>query len=440
MHLLHLLHRCLGGGQQDSRWKCDICADYYKDAQYTPCCKSSYCNECIRQKITSNPTEIQCPSCESLFASNGLHKNVNLQAKVNKIIRSRPKVQPPQRTSIIAPTVSTVTTPITITAPNSIPQTQTIQIPHPRTTTIPTPTTTTTLRMPQPVITQNHLHRPTLRPTVILKQSPRPNVLSSPPGVNIPSPSTVLQPANPGNPTTGAATFQVPKTSVLAPPSNPNVVCIECKQRGHKYRDCPLVAQKKQNGQNAVQQNGGQNGEQSNQTATGKTREELNRSMPQLSGSSSSSDNDSCIDATITNSAEVSNTTESGPLNRIPKKVPENMNKKVSNQSTNSTSNQNQSNKNGVNTNVQNINTQRMAPHVQLINNQVNQPLSALNALSSVNALNAARNRMTVNNILMNAALHRAQRGAAGIAPRLINSHNPLLNGINPALALSAAR
>jgi len=84
-----------GGDQQDSRWKCDICTDYYRDAQYTPCCKASYCNECIRQKITSNPTEIQCPSCEALFASNGLHKNINLQAKVDKIVRSLPKVKPP---------------------------------------------------------------------------------------------------------------------------------------------------------------------------------------------------------------------------------------------------------------------------------------------------------------------------------------------------------
>ena len=339
---------------------------------------------------------------------------------------------------------STVTHPMTITAPTNVPQTQTIHIPHPRTNTLPQPTTTTTttLRMPQPVITQSHLHRSHLRPTVILKQSPRPTILSSPPGANLSASnsSNVLQPQSQ---TADTPRFEVPAATLPTQPANPNVVCIECKQRGHKYRDCPLVAERKRNAQNVQTAQTAQTAATvpvHNAATTQQPREEPvqnpNRSMPQLSGSSSSSDTDSCLDANITNSAEVSNTADAGPLNRIPKKAAADPNATGSDKATSSSTNQNGQSapsKNGsasMNVAIQNVNTQRIAPHVQLINNS---PLSAMNALSSVNAMNAARNRMTVNNILMNAALHRAQRGAAGIAPRLINS-----NLLNPALTLSA--
>jgi len=70
--------------------------------------------------------------------------------------------------------------------------------------------------------------------------------------------------------------------------------------------------------------------------------------------------------------------------------------------------------------NVKLINQQRLTPQVQLINNSA---LSTLTAINNVNMMNM-RNRMTVNNILMNAALHNAQRRTHGIAPRIINSHS----------------
>merc|ERR1712130_110493 len=63
----------------------------------------------------------------------------------------------------------------------------------------------------------------------------------------------------------------------------------------------------------------------------------------------------------------------------------------------------------------------RITPSVQLINNSA---LSTLAAINNVNMMNM-RNRMTVNNILMNAALHNAQRRAGGITPRIINSRLP---------------
>merc|ERR1719464_1221725 len=102
----------------DSRYKCEICQGYYVDARFTPCCHSTYCNECIRQKITNNPTEIRCPSCEDLFEARLLPKNVRLQDKVNQIVRSQPKPAPMVAAPPApAPTVVTVPAAPTISQP-----------------------------------------------------------------------------------------------------------------------------------------------------------------------------------------------------------------------------------------------------------------------------------------------------------------------------------
>lgn len=65
-------------------YTCPLCRKLYTDAQSTPHCRKTYCNECIRSRILlDDPTMIQCPFCDAFFSVNELHDNHILQQKVN---------------------------------------------------------------------------------------------------------------------------------------------------------------------------------------------------------------------------------------------------------------------------------------------------------------------------------------------------------------------
>jgi len=342
----------------DSRYKCEICQGYYVDARFTPCCHSTYCNECIRQKITNNPTEIRCPSCEDLFAARLLAKNVRLQDKVDQIVRNQPKHTP----ASTAPTPTVVTVPTTRQVAPPI-------MPQPMVT--PAPTTGSALSGATQTIQIRH-NASMLRPTVVLRHGVVTNTAAASAATTTTTATT--NEAAPAAPQTlDTSRFSAP-SSALSAVSDPNVVCIECKQRGHKYKDCPLVREKA-NAANATR-------------------------MPPLSSPGSDAD-----DAT------------KGAQNTQPNVV---------------TQPQSQ--------------PQRLATSVQLMNVQAAQAAQAaqanamsmaqmkLNAVNSLSMVNL-RNRLTVNNILMNAALHRVNVNK----PRIINSSHlaqPMasMNGVNPLL------
>ena len=412
---------------------------------------------------------IQCPSCQELFTSDVLNdaKNTKLQEKVDKLLSKLQKesnqhqiptdtssainLNNPQSLTLQPPTTTTT---ITAQHPNASPNTtnnssstQTIQIPHPN-----QHNQQQTIHIPQPVIT-----RTAVRPTVILQQSPP-----------IIPPPTPLQPQVPQ--AIDTSTFEAPKATFVTGDSA-HYTCIECGQRGHKYKDCPKVAER----------------QQQQQQATAPVISEK-PALEAASGSSSTSGSDSDDANVITNSADIAMiskslndniTTKKGgngdrkhreqkltdlePLGRIPKKTVAEMMPKSSGSGRGSGGGNKRSNNNNNNMNLNqnlggnNMNTtsgyhgnhgtttqqqQRVTPQVQLINNSTMgsnysamgniNALNSLQQMSMMNSLNV-RNRL-VNNVLMNAALHNATR-RGGIAPRLINS-NPLLNPLLNSLVI----
>ena len=312
---------------------------------------------------------------------------------------------------------------------NSNPSPQTIQIPHPTHSSQPRSIHPSqhqqTIHIPQPMIT-----RTAVRPTVILQQSPPiiPPPIPPQPQVQTPTVQAI-----------DTSRFEAPKASAFIS-GDMSVECIHCRERGHKFKDCPKRA------------------EEANGNGNGKNQQTPMEKPPleAASGGSSSSGSDSEMHG-ITNNADISQTltgmdnpegtgmsiksereqklTDLEPL-RIPKKTPSEMNQ---HKKQNSNSNQNQqsrqqnqhqnSNRNHmVSQNVKSPPLQhRVTPQVQLINNSLN-TVNSLNALNSINMMNMNMNMRSrlMNNVLMNAALHNATR-RGGIAPRLINS-NPLLN------------
>eukprot|EP01083_Nonionella_stella_P222890 794949_1 len=84
------------GNGVSSKYQCEICHRYYVDARYTPCCRVTYCNECIRGKsLYENPAMIRCPSCEEIFRAEALDisQNTKLQEKVDKIVAQKKKTK-----------------------------------------------------------------------------------------------------------------------------------------------------------------------------------------------------------------------------------------------------------------------------------------------------------------------------------------------------------
>ena len=433
-------HNHTGNGEH-SKYKCEICNNYYTDARFVPCCHVTYCNECIRQKsLVQNPSMIRCPSCQEVFTADVLNdaKNTKLQEKVDKLLSKLKKessqhqiptdtssainLNNPQTLTLQPPTTATQGTTIN----NASPNTQTVQIPHPNQS-----QHHQTIQIPQPVIARTNV----VRPTVILQQSPP-----------IIPPPTPLQPQVPQ--AIDTSRFEAPKQTFVTGDSA-HYTCIECGQQGHKYKDCPKVAEKQQ--------------------AAGLNPLGVKEKPPleAASGSSSSSSgSDDGLD--ITNSADIvmkpiknssddiqkrgsgdrkhreQKLTDLEPLGRIPKKTAAEMMPKSSGRSSGrSSGGSKHSNNNNMNLNQNlggnnNMNTtsgyhqqQRVTPQVQLINNSTMGSnygnLNNLNALNSLNMMNSLNMRhRLVNNVLMNAALHNATR-RGGIAPRLINS-NPLLN------------
>lgn len=51
----------------DPELTCPICKKIVTDAVRVPCCKSSYCEECIQSYLLEH--DFECPSCESKIAS-----------------------------------------------------------------------------------------------------------------------------------------------------------------------------------------------------------------------------------------------------------------------------------------------------------------------------------------------------------------------------------
>jgi len=286
----------------DSRYKCEICTNYYVDARFTPCCRVTYCNECIRHKsLVQNPSMIQCPACEEIFSAEALDtsQNTKLQEKVNKIVAKQTKQK--KEENVITLNINQSNTP----SPNKFDEKP------------------SSVQTPSPSISV--INPPSIRPTVILKQSP-----SSIQTTQIITPPTLKQntatlissqsetPKKPQIAPIDPSQYKAPKNTIPTT-SNMDYVCIECNQRGHKYKDCPNVLQKKANSEHSQNNIG------------------------------------------IT------------------------------------------------------INPQRIAPHVQIINN------SRLNPLN-LNVINM-NNQITSNNILMNGAFRRT----GNIAPKFINSHNNTL-------------
>ena len=368
---------------------------------------------------------IRCPSCEEVFACEALDaaKNSKLQSMVDKHVKQLQKESsqhqlpsdPSTAINLDAPRptpypLNTATNPAQPQVPtNPTPgtqQPQTIQIPHPNQPRSIHPSAhQQTIHIPQPMIA-----RTAVRPTVILQQSP-----------------PIIPPNQPTVQAIDTSRFEAPKASAYIT-GDMSVECIHCRERGHKFKDCPKRAQE------AVS-----------------TVPMEKPPLEAASGSSSSSGSDSESQAIHLSpdliAAEIKKgdikkeqkLTDLEPL-RIPKKTANDNKPNSANTNKTRTTAPNQGHRNQ-NTSIVNRNVKsppmqhRVTPQVQLINNSMNtvNSLNQLNAINNLNMMNQlnARNRL-MNNVLMNAAIHNATR-RGGIAPRLINSNpllNPLLNSL----------
>ena len=80
----------MGGNKYDPfenqpQLKCQICRRPFRNATTTPCCYTKYCNECLRQELSSNLNN--CPMCRHPLAIDSCHPNPQLQAMVDQIAK-----------------------------------------------------------------------------------------------------------------------------------------------------------------------------------------------------------------------------------------------------------------------------------------------------------------------------------------------------------------
>ena len=61
--------------RRDFTPQCSLCQDQHVDAVTTPCCRSSYCDECIRQHLAETQDSL-CPTCTTPIEPCELQINV----------------------------------------------------------------------------------------------------------------------------------------------------------------------------------------------------------------------------------------------------------------------------------------------------------------------------------------------------------------------------
>jgi len=64
-------------------FRCDLCKGLLRTATFVPCCKKSFCEECIRQHMLRGGFESKCPTCANVIGeTDELQKNDTLQIRV----------------------------------------------------------------------------------------------------------------------------------------------------------------------------------------------------------------------------------------------------------------------------------------------------------------------------------------------------------------------
>jgi len=84
-------HGLLDGPKQSAKdntllapYCCSLCKNMFRKPTLTPCCKQSFCDECIRQYLIVDD-KYTCPSCDERISPDGLALNEALQRKLSAI-------------------------------------------------------------------------------------------------------------------------------------------------------------------------------------------------------------------------------------------------------------------------------------------------------------------------------------------------------------------
>merc|ERR1719228_2481698 len=63
---------------------CNLCKNMFRKPTLTPCCKQSFCDECIRQYLVRDD-RYTCPFCDERISPDDLELNEKLNKKLNEI-------------------------------------------------------------------------------------------------------------------------------------------------------------------------------------------------------------------------------------------------------------------------------------------------------------------------------------------------------------------
>jgi len=75
-------------------FRCDLCNGILRGATLVPCCKKSFCVECIKQHLHREESDSKCPTCASiLFLDDELEKNESLQKRVDDFRKQQESIR-----------------------------------------------------------------------------------------------------------------------------------------------------------------------------------------------------------------------------------------------------------------------------------------------------------------------------------------------------------
>ena len=69
--------------------QCNLCRKLLRDAVASPCCKSNFCDECIRKELLESQPQFKCPICQCELVPDQLIVNQELRSNVDSYLREK---------------------------------------------------------------------------------------------------------------------------------------------------------------------------------------------------------------------------------------------------------------------------------------------------------------------------------------------------------------